>query len=305
MNDLVRPEFPGVIDSSMMGYWRACPRKFWWRHIRNLAPKGSNIHLHAGGAFAKGLEHARQAFYRDGKSADEAIAQGAVALIKAWGNEDLYEDQNKGLGRMLGGLDYYLSEAFPLASDYMLPFELEPGKKAIECNFGLPIGVNHPQTGDPILYAGRFDMLAVHRDQQVLFVEDDKTTSSLGAQWSSRWTMRSQFTGYVWGAQQYGLPVAGAIIRGISFLKNGYDKAESIQMRPEWVVERWLRQVQTDLRSMIRAWENGEWDYNLDESCAAYGGCPYLTLCGARDPEPFVPVYYDIHQWNPLEVKPE
>lgn len=296
-------EFPGVIDSSMIGYWRACRKKFWWRHMRNLAPRGSNIHLHAGGCFAKGLEAARNSFFRDGHTADASIWDGCAAVIHAWGEEDLYEDEKKGLGRVLGGLDYYLTEAFPLATDYMLPFELEPGKRAVECNFGLPIGINHPVTGDPILYAGRFDMLAVHRDQQVLFVEDDKTTSSLGATWSARWTLRSQFTGYVWGAQQYGLPVAGAIVRGISFLSNHYEKAESIQMRPQWMVDQWLATTQEDIREMIRSWEREIWLANLDDSCAAYGGCPYITLCSTPNPEPFVPVYYEEHKWNPLEVK--
>lgn len=303
MPDIVRPEFPGVIDSSMMGYWRACRRKFWWRHIRNLAPKGSNLHLHAGGAFAKGAEAVRKAFYERGCSVDRSIAFGLEALTKAWGTEDLYEDSNKSLGRMLGGLEYYFTEAFPLATDYMIPYELSPGNRAVECNFGLPIGVDHPVTGEPILYAGRFDFLGVHREQKVLFIEDDKTTSSLGMQWSARWTLRSQFTGYVWGAQQFGLPVAGAVVRGISFLKGGYDKAESIQMRPQWMVDRWLEGVQWDIREMIRAWENDEFPWNLDESCASYGGCPYMTLCTVPEPEPFVPVYYDHSVWNPLEVK--
>lgn len=271
--------------------------------MRNLAPRGSNIHLHAGGCFAKGLEVARKSFYEAGLDADHSIWLGMQAVIKAWGNEDLHEEEKKGLGRVLGGLDYYLTEAFPLATDYMLPYELEPGKRAIECNFGLPVGVNHPVTGNPILYAGRFDMLAIHRDQQVLFVEDDKTTSSLGAQWSSRWTLRSQFTGYVWGAQQFGLPVAGAIVRGISFLTNHYERAESIQMRAQWQVDQWYETVCEDLREMIRSWERDTYALNLDDSCAAYGGCPYLALCTTPNPEPFVPVYYDEHKWNPLEVK--
>jgi hypothetical protein len=289
----------------MLGYWRACPRKFWWRHIRNLAPKGSNIHLHAGGAFAKGLEAARKAFYSGGCSPDEAIAQGQIAIIKSWGSEDPQEDNAKSLGRVLGGLDFYLHEAFPIATDYIVPF-LNPSTHVpmVECSFGIPLDeVLHPVTKDPILYAGRFDMLGVHKTDQVLFIEDDKTTTQLGASWASRWTLRSQFTGYVWGAQHFGLPVAGAIIRGISFLKNGYDKAESIQMRPQWMIDRWYQQVINDLNDMKRAWESDSWNYNLDESCAAYGGCPYLRLCDVRDPEPFLDVYYEESHWNPLQVK--
>lgn len=302
-----RPPFPRVFDSSMIGYARACHRKFFWRHIQNRAPKGSNIHLHAGGAFAKGLEAARLAFYFDGKSIDESICSGQMALVKAWGSEDLYEDENKGLGRMLGGLDYALLEAFPLGSDYIVPY-ISPitNKPMVECSFGLPLeGVKHPETGDPILYAGRFDMLGVHRTDAVIYVEDDKTTSSLGAQWSNRWTLRSQFTGYVWGAQQFGLPVAGAVVRGISFLLRSYDKAESIQQRPQWMIQNWYDQTVWDIKELIKEWEQGHWSLNYDESCAAYGGCPYLRLCDTPNPEPYLDVYYDLHKWNPLEVKGE
>lgn len=288
----------------MLGYWRACKKKFWWRHQRNLAPRGSNLHLLAGGAFAKGCEAVRRAYYMGGSSPDDAIAQGHIALIRAWGAEDPHEDENKSLGRMLGGLDYFFHEAFPLVEDYIVPY-INPStnEPMVECSFGLPIEeVKHPQSGDPILYAGRFDMLGVHKTEQVLFIEDDKTTSSLGAQWSSRWTLRSQFTGYVWGAQRFGLPVAGAVIRGISFLKNGYDKAESIQMRPKWMIDRWYEQVVRDLREMIHSWESQVWGFNFDESCATYGGCPYLRLCDVEDPEPFVEVYYENSPWEPLKV---
>lgn len=303
-----QPEFPSVVDSSMLGYWRACPRKFWWRHIRQLAPKGSNLHLLAGGAFAKGLEAARKAYYNGNCTADEAIGRGIFTATQYWTKEspdELYEDENKSLGRVLGGLEFYLSEAFPLASDYILPY-INPttGEPMVECSFGIPIEeVRHPLSGDPILYAGRFDMLGVHKTDQVLFIEDDKTTSQLGPTWPSKWTLRSQFTGYVWGAQHYGLPVAGAIIRGISFLSKGYDKAESIQMRPQWMIDRWYKQVVLDLQDMKRAWESEAWSYNLDESCAAYGGCPYLRLCDVADPEPFTEIYYDRSPWEPLKVK--
>lgn len=301
---IVRPPFPRVFDSSMLGYARACHKKFFWRHILDRAPKGSNLHLLAGGAFAKGLEAARLAFYYKGLSVDESICEGQIALVKAWGANDLYEEENKSLGRMLGGLDFTLLEAFPLGSDYIVPY-INPStdKPMVECSFGIPIDVLHPETGDPIIYAGRFDMLGVHKTDAVIYVEDDKTTSQLGASWASKWTLRSQFTGYVWGAQQFGLPVAGAVVRGISFLSKSYDKAESIQQRPKWMVERWYEQTCRDIQSIIAAWQAGQWDYNFDESCAAYGGCPYIRLCDTNNPDPFLDVYYDIEKWDPLRVK--
>ena len=301
---LERPAFPAVVDSFMLGYWRACPRKFWWRHIRNLAPKDSNIHLHSDRAFAKGLEAARKAFYDGGCTPNEAIIQGHVAVIRAWDNEDVPQGENKFPGRLLGGLDFYLHEAFPLESDNIVPFQNPSTRKPmVECSFGVPIDeVSHPISGDPILYAGRFAMLGVNKVDQVLFIESDKMTSRLDASWSSRWALSGQITGYVWGAQHFGLPIAGAVIRGISFLENGYDKAESIQMRPQWMIDRWYGQVIKDLEEMKRSWEFDSWSYNLDESCAAYGGCPFLRLCDVRDPEPLESIYFENSVWSPFAV---
>src|SRR3990172_5087025 len=92
------------------------------------------------------------------------------------------------------------------------------GEFGIEFSFAAAIPeVKHPETGDPILFCGRFDQLAEYN--KMLFVEDEKTTTSLGEQWRNNWDLDSQFTGYVWGAKQFGLPVVGAIVRGIGLLK--------------------------------------------------------------------------------------
>lgn len=320
----MRQEFPEVLDSTMRGSWKACPRKFFWNYIFEIAPDGENVHLHAGGCFAKGLEVSRMAFYAGGSSYEDAILDGAEAFLKAWGNFDAGE-HTKTVDRMLGAYEFY-HQLHQMPTDHIQPLILG-GRPAVEFNFVLPIpGTRHPRTGQPILYAGRSDMLGHMRGQQTLFVVDEKTTSQLGPTWGNQWLIRAQFTGYVWGARQHGNPVAGAVIRGISILKEKYGNAEVIVYRQDWQVEEWLETLRRDCDAMVQQWQEMEtkglpdhpltlddegriievqlpdrtpFAQSLDQACAAYGGCPFLRLCDSPNPENFIPIYYRLHQWDP------
>lgn len=314
----------------MRGAWKACPRKFFWNYVMEVVPDGENVHLHAGGCFAKGLEHSRLAFYGGGQSYDEAVVTGAEALLKAWGSYDPGEGENKTVDRVLGAYEFYHC-IHPMHSDHLQPY-MVAGRPAVEFNFVLPIpGTHHPRTGQPILYAGRFDMLGTMRGQTTLFVVDEKTTSQLGPTWGNQWLIRAQFTGYVWGARQFGHPVAGAVVRGISILKEKYGNAESIIYRQDWQVDSWLENLRRDVDQMAAQWremeehgipehpltvdESGKiidvqaplltpFTQSLDQACAAYGGCSYLRLCDSPNPESFIPLYYRLHSWDPT-VRPQ
>lgn len=286
-------DFPNVIDSSIRDTFNACPRKFWWQYMRHLAPSDTNVHLLAGGAFAKGMEVTRKAYYTEGVPEEESIGRGAKALIEAYGDYQPDALSPKSCEGMLGAFDHYF-QAFPLATD-----SVKPHKGAIEFNFAIPIpGVLHPQTGDPVLYAGRFDMLGEMNGQ--LFVVDEKTTSSLGFAWSRQWELRGQILGYMWAARQFGWPVDGALIRGISILKKSYGNAQAIMYRHEWLEEQWIKQLSRDVQRMIDCWEEGVWDQNFGSSCTSYGQCPYNLLCTTETPEVWIEGNYVEHHWSPL-----
>jgi hypothetical protein len=48
--------FPEVIDNSIRSQFVACEGKFYRGFVENLSPVGTSVHLHAGGAFAHGIE---------------------------------------------------------------------------------------------------------------------------------------------------------------------------------------------------------------------------------------------------------
>jgi hypothetical protein len=203
----------------------------------------------------------------------------------------------KTLTSCLGALVSYFVN-WPLETDYLKP-RLQFGKAWTETSFAIPLErCLHPVTGDPVTYAGRYDMLA-ERDG-VLFLVDDKTASQLGARWRDQWELRSQFTGYVWSCRTYDIPVAGVITRGTSILKEKFGHEEAITYRSPWLVDRWLDTVHSIFERMVKAWHEGKWVYDLDSACTMYGKCPYMQLCGVEDPEPWIQSEYVVERWNPL-----
>lgn len=292
--------FPNTIDSTILGAFRSCPHKAFRQYLQHWKPIAQSVHLVAGGAFASGIEAARNAFYVEGADAQDAEGVGLSALIKHYGDFECPEDSAKSLERMCGALEFYFHN-YPLGADGAEPITLPNGRRGIEFSFAEPLGINHPVTGDPILYTGRSDMIAERAGG--IYVYDEKTTSSLGASWGRQWEMRSQFTGYEWAARKQGIKTSGSIVRGISILKTKYDTLEVPTYRTQYEIDRWEEQLHRDVERMIRMWKEGYWDFSLDGACTEYGGCTFTRICKASNPDETLPVYFEQKVWDPLQRK--
>ena len=66
MLDKARPMFPHSWDSTMLASFQSCPQKCFRTYLEHWKPKAESVHLVAGGAFARGVEVARKAFYEQG-----------------------------------------------------------------------------------------------------------------------------------------------------------------------------------------------------------------------------------------------
>ena len=296
---MTRPPFPTVLDSTLMSHARSCHRQVFLSSFEHWKPRTRSVHLHAGAAYARGLEVAREAFYSGSCGEREAIEKGLHALVVAYGDFECPPDSAKSLERMMGAFEFYFS-SYPMGTDAAKPASLPGGKLGIEFSFAEPIGIAHPETGEPLLYCGRFDMICDYAGQR--FGEDDKTTSQLGASWSKQWDLRSQFTAYTWGARKAGITLDGFIIRGVSILKTKYDTQQAITYRPAWVVDRWYTQLLRDVNRLIAAWREGYWDYDLDEACNSYGGCQFRKICLA-EPERAINWLrqdFERRRWDPI-----
>lgn len=296
---MTRPPFPLVWDNTMRSLFVSCPRKWAWESLHHFKPRTPNINLHAGAAWAKALEVAREAFYCLGDSSEVAIEKGLAALVKAYGNFECPPESPKSLNRLAEALVFYF-DSYPLATDPAQPYVGKTGKPMIEFSFALPLDETllHPETGEPLIYAGRADMVATYAGAVSIY--DDKTTTSLGASWADQWDMRAQFTGYAWAALNYGIPVTQVLVRGIGILKTKLTTQQALSYRSEWRIERWHTQVVRDLTRAIQAWKEGYFDYNESDACSAYGGCIFKQPCQSQNPEPWLETNFIRRRWDPV-----
>ncbi len=294
---MIRPPFPEVIDSSLLSAFTSCPRKCELEYIQHWKTKGKNVHLHAGGAYAHGLEAARRAYYGEGIDSLTAEGRGLKALLEFYGDYQCPPEEWKSAERMAGAMEFYFSQ-YPMDRDHVRPARLPADRLGVEFNFTHPIDCLHPATGNPLLFTGRFDMIVDFAGG--LYGFDDKTSKQLGPQWSKQWDLRGQFSAYCWGAKESGLPLAGFLIRGVSILKKGYDTQEAITVRSGWMIDRWYEQLLLKVSRMKEMWLMGVWDYALDDACNSYGGCQFRNVCLSSNPTPWLETAFERREWNPV-----
>lgn len=301
----ILPDFPETLDDTMVSAFRSCPMYWYYGYLRNLRPvEGKDaIDLVAGGAYAAGLEYARKQFFGGSElSRSEIIHQAQLVAIRHWGDAPLYADKPKALPNVLLAIESYFHH-WGIHTDPLQPvmFEGKDGKPApaVEFSFALPIGVDHPVTGQPILYTGKLDMLTLRNGG--IWIMDDKTCSGFGPTWLNSWDMRSQFTGYTWAAQESGLSPVGVILRGCAFLPTRTEFMETFTFRPQWRVDEWLEDTRSTIRSMIEAWQIATFRQAQGSACNAFNRpCRFNSLCTTRTPEAWIPGNYQVKVWNPL-----
>lgn len=297
---MTRPPFPLVWDNTMRSAFVTCPRKMLWEYMEHFKSPFPSIHLHAGGAWAKALETTRMAYYAEEKSPIEAKSLGFDALITEYGDFECPSHIAKSLDRMIEAFSYYWA-AFPLETDAVQPYFTKSGKPMVEFSFALPLDMErlrHPETGDPILYAGRADMVATYAGAVSIY--DDKTTSALGDAWAKQWNRRAQFTGYAWAALAFDIPVSQIIVRGIAILKTMIKHAECITVRTPHNIAEWHEQCVRDILRAIEAWKSGYWDVNLSDACSSFGGCQFQQPCMSNNPLPWLEGQFVRKIWNPV-----
>lgn len=305
--------FPHAIDNSMRKELVKCQKIAHWKHERGLSQEES-VDVHAGGAFAAGMEAMRRSFYEQHRSVEDALGDGLQALHVAYGDFKCPDNSNKSAIRMAGALAYYASEN-RLDVEELTPLLLGD-QLGIEIAFNEQIPILHPVDGAMLTYCGRFDMLAIDRSEGV-WVVDEKTTKAMGEAWVHQWQLDSGMTGYCWAAQRLinraGLTyeVKGAIINGIAIraMSNAspYEHMRVTTYRQPWFIERWYSQMLKDVHSWVEAFKHQDHNQVLDAhaGCAIYNApCPYANLCNAANPAPLFQSY-EVKWWNPLTREDE
>jgi len=325
-----KAELPIVIDATQRSCFAECPQKFYKEFCLGLRPPGLSIDLHAGACFAAALEETYKGIYNEGLSLDDAILRSHARFLLEWGDFEIpdWKRTAKTKDRVWqavwnpdgGQTNHGYFQEYPPHTDEVKPYRTSEGKPTMEYTFAIPlepvvepglytdeelrIGGYFPvhPSGQPFVYAGRFDMLGERYGRPI--PRDEKTTgSSIGALWSKQWALRSQFIGYVWALQSCGIPAEEVCVRGIGIQKTQIVHAEMTQPYSKALIARWLEQLRRDLWAIRRAWDEGYWDYNFASACTSYGHCIFMDSCTSNDPEAWLNEM-EIRRWNPLEKNP-
>jgi len=299
------PPFPETVDNTMRSNYRKCPRSFFQEFLLCRVMGADNIHLHAGRAYAEGLDVFRKSYFtkdtEDYKNYEKALDKGIYAIIKSYGYDEQreshpdWEKSPKSCDRLIGAFLSYWDKYHPKAAVGKMYYR--DGVPMSEYGGTLELDVLHPVTGKPLMYSFRFDY--TEDRQGLIFLGDDKTTSSLGASWARQWDLRSQFMGYTYAAKRIlGIPAVGVIARGTSILKNSYDHMEVPVRFPPHLLDIWWKQVNTDFQKMVDNWKEANWEYDLADGCAAYGGCKFVEVCKSKLPHRVLNSM-PIRVWNP------
>lgn len=316
-----KAELPLHIDSTMRTCAASCMQKFYREFVEGRRPAGLSIDLHAGACFATALEEVYRQTFKHKKDLATALLMAEAKFFQEWGDVEPpdWKRTAKTKDRVWEAVEFYFRTWSPL-TDSVKPYMTSDGNPTLEYTFAIPLepacdsadfdrvvgsGIPcfplHP-SGSPFIYCGRFDMLADIGGRPA--PKDDKTTgSSIGQNWTKQWDLRSQFLGYIWACQQCGIDAHEVVVRGLAIQKTQFVQAEAIKPYSQHLVDKWHEQLRRDLWRIRRAWDEGYWDYNLGDTCTAYGLCPYMDACASPNPEPWLSDF-EVRRWNPLNRNP-
>ena len=299
--------FPVAIDSSAFSDLSACQAKYYWRHLRGMASRDIKIDLHFGKVLAHALDTLREAFFIKKLPAEEALHRMRVAALFSWGDfpeqplDRRGQPHVKSLPALLDALESYV-EHFGLETDELTPI-------SSEFSFSLPIpDTAHPETGEPILWTGRIDMVA--KGLGGVWIVDEKSTAKLGPAWADQWLLRPQFIGYFWALKQYGHNPSGVVVRGLGIYKDRVEFKPVVVTVTNHMVELFLQDVQDKIEALKKAFkgsplyklERNAFIHSFGSPCSQYGTCQFLPLCRSSSPETWLQDY-DYQPWNPINTE--
>jgi len=299
---------PGLqlaIDSTSLGEFKTCPRKYLYRVVLGWTPRAESVHL----TFGILLHQARELYDHlrvDGRSHDEALRQTVHRALRDTWNSDLQrpwisDHKYKNRLTLLRTIVWYLDEK--AREDVLQTVVLANGKPAVELSFRFDSGLTS-STGEPVLLCGHLDRIAKLGDEAYI-VDIKSTGGTLGPGFFSQFIPDNQFSLYsLAGRVAFETPVAGIIVDGAQ-VAIGFSRFErGLVGRSAEQLDEWLEDVSVWIGQMDEAARNASWPMN-DKACHHYGGCPFRPVCsrppGAR--QQWLQADYTKRIWDPLRVR--
>jgi hypothetical protein len=299
-------------DSTSLGLYKECPRKYYYQMILGYRPKslGGSPHLRFGQIYHSALESYDR--YRvQGRSHDDALSFAVLnAMMDSWDYHDdkpsgpwVSDHSLKNREFLIRSIIWYLEE---FADDAAHTVILANGKPAVELSFRMELDSD-------IMLCGHLDRVVEFAGDT--YVMDRKTTTTtLSQRYFDQYNPDNQMSLYTVAAKViYNTPVKGVIIDAAQIAVGFTRFSRGFTFRTEGQIEEWLAATKGWI---VEAQERADgsarnildplvwWPQN-EKACGNYGGCPFRSVC-SRDPrvrQNFLESNFEVNPWNPLAAR--
>jgi len=304
-----RPRLQTALDSTSLGEFKTCPRKYYYSILCGYTLAGVQIDLEFGSA-----GHRLQEIYHRGRAEglahDEALDSVVNhALISTWDRRSQapsWDDAQKNrLSLVRMAVEYF--DHYEKEGTGPRTVMLADGRPAVELTFAFDSGYR-ASTGEPIVLCGHLDRLVQFNED--IYVSDLKTTRiALGTSYAARFTPDNQFTMYtIAGRVALSVPARGVLLDAVQIGATFVRFARFPIPRPQPVLDEWLTSLPYWLKQMDDCAARAEnmppeeaYPQN-DKACQLYGGCQFRDVC-ARSPstrQPILKANYNKRRWDPV-----
>lgn len=306
-------------DSTSLGYFKTCPRLYYYIMIEGWRPKDESVHLTFGQYYHSALEQYDRA-RAEGLDHVDAMREAVALAVELTANfhadreskAGRYKNRDTLLALVVDYLDKFrddqaetvrLEDGTP-AVELSFRFELDWGPQEIQNIKGLEVYVEPRQ---PYLLCGHLDRVVDFAGG--LFVMDRKTTTTtIGGYYFDRYEPDNQMSLYSLAAQVIlNSPVRGVIIDAAQIkLEEPHAFARGMTFRTPDQLNEWVEDLRFHLAEAERYATEGHWPMR-DTSCGNYGGCRFRDICskspGVR--ERFLESKFtrEEERWNPLSIR--
>lgn len=307
LNTSFSTSLPGMqtaIDSTSLGTFKECPRKYYYSIIWGWVPKEDSVHL----AFGLMMHEAREEYDKfrcAARDHDEALEHVVWnALAKTWNKELgrpwLSGDPAKNRQSLIRSIIWYLDQ---LGKDDPIKCELdEHGKPFVEISFRFDSGFKTLSHGEPIALCGHGDKIGSLAGDP--FWLDMKTTKhGLEPRYFAQFSPNNQMSLYdVAGKVILQKPTRGVIIDALQVGATFTRAKRHLVPRTEALREEWLRGFGWWARQMESCAVAQDWPMN-DTACDKYFGCQFRTICNSNpeNRQAWLERDFKRRTWNPLQ----
>lgn len=294
--------FQFAVDSTSLGEFKTCPRKYLLGVVWGWQPKEESVHL----TFGLLIHSARETYDHlraRGAQHEEALITTVHSALRATWNAELKRpwlsgDPNKNRNSLIRSIVWYFDQ---FAQDPLETVIGTDGRPLVELSFRFDSG-HRSGTGEMVELCGHGDRIAT-LNEDPYWVDTKTTKHALDGKYFSQFNPHNQFSIYdIAGRVVFKQPTRGLILDGLQVGATFTRAKRHLVHRDDHLRNEWLQGFSFWSEQMEKAATDKHWPMN-DTACDQYFGCKFRDIC-SRSPasrEQWLKASFKRRTWDPLQ----